>query len=372
MSRAETILAIRSKILSIPLADVQARIAEKFYGMNKVVEALYMGTSAGKNIILYGPGGFGKSQVVKEFLSIVGINAPTIVGYEDMEVEALLGVPNIEKLTKHSVYELAFDRSVFRVPGILILEEFLDARPSTAAALKDVLTEGGLRQSGYFTESLISSVIICTNKSPEDMSIDDSSSAFYKERFPIRVKVIWDNFSHESYSDFLSLIKPTESKEQPLMYDVLAEMASRTTTLVSPRMVKDASDLIDIHKSVTVLKLVEGLDTIELSEMLTYCSMVRERVKINAILTQARAWFSALQAKPLTTVRVLTGAISEVNYVISRLTELSATHHENALEVISFVKECKEFDYALRFKIVADLDSETETKLKSIFNDTTS
>ncbi len=372
MIRAEAIQSIREKILSVPLLEVQKQVAINFYGMDKVVEALYVGTSTGKNIILYGPGGFGKSQVVKEFLRVVGVNAPTIVGYEDMEVEVLLGVPDIKKLTEHSVYELAFNRSVFRNPGILILEEFLDARPSTAAALKDVLTEGGLRQGGYFTESLISSVIICTNKSPDDMSIDDSSSAFYKERFPIRVKVVWSDYSHESYSNFLAIIKPEQVKEFPLLYDVLAEMASRTGSMVSPRMVKDASDLLDVHKTVSVLKWVEGLDTLDLSEILAYCSLVTERIKVGAILTKAKLWFTQLQSRSLTTVRTITGAIGEIDYITARLSGLSADHQENAVDVLTFIKECKNFDHSLRYKISADLDAESEQKLKSIFDDKSS
>jgi len=370
--RDEVIKTIRDRILAIPLAEVQRQVAVNYYGMDKVVEALYVGTSTGKNVILYGPGGFGKSQVVKEFLRVVNVNAPTIVGYEDMEVEALLGVPDIKKLTEQSVYELAFNRSVFRTPGVLILEEFLDARPSTAAALKDVLTEGGLRQGGYFTESLISSVIICTNKSPDDMSVDDSSSAFYKERFPIRVKVVWSDYSHESYSNFLAIIKPEQVKAYPLLYDVLAEMASRTSSMVSPRMVKDASDLIDVHKTVSVLRWVEGLDTLDLSEILAYCSLVTERIKVGSILAKAREWFVQIQSKQLTTMRAITGAISEIAYVTAKLSELSADHQENAVDILTFIKECKNFDHSLRYKITVDLDTESEHKLKSIFDDKSS
>lgn len=205
MTRQETVTNIRHSVLSIPLSAIQAELGKRFYGMNKVIEALYIGISTGKNVILYGPGGFGKTQIVKAFLEFVNVPAPTIIGYEDMEVDALLGIPNIQKLTEESIYEVAFDRSVFSYPGVLILEEFLDARPSTAAALKDILTEGGLRQGNKLVESLISSVVICTNKSPDEVSIDDSTAAFYKERFPIRMKVVWNSYTHEDYYDFLKL-----------------------------------------------------------------------------------------------------------------------------------------------------------------------
>jgi len=368
MNRTEVVTSIRETILSHSLQSIQEALSKRFYNMNKVIEALYLGTTTGKNVILYGPGGFGKSQIVKAFLDYVSIPAPTIVGYEDMEVEALLGIPNIKKLTETSVYETAFDRSVFSSPGVLILEEFLDARPSTAAALKDILTEGGLRQNGRFTESLISSVIICTNKSPEDVSIDDSSAAFYKERFPIRIKVMWDHYSHEAYLDFLKVVKPDQVDAQSLLYDVLAETAARTIDLVSPRVIKDASDLLDVHKDIRVLQYVDGLDTADMTEVLMYCSFVTERFRIKAVLDRANKWADNLESKPLTTIRAITSALAEINFIVSKLTEVTSKHQENTTEILTFINRCSTLEHSLRYRIVGELGCEVESQLFFIIN----
>lgn len=370
MTRLEVITSIRNSVKAIPLKNIQTELGKTFYGMDQVIEALYLGITTGKNVLLYGPGGFGKTQVVKAFLDYVNVPGPTIVGYEDMEVEALLGIPNIQKLTNESVYETAFDKSVFRSQGVLILEEFLDARPSVAAALKDILTEGGLRQNNNFTESLISSVVICSNKSPEEVSVDDTTSAFYKERFPIRVKVVWNSYTREDYLDFLRLIKPEQSAANPLLYDVLAETASRTNGLVSPRVVKDASDLLDTHEDIRVIQYIDGLDTSDMSEVLKYCSFVKEKRKVQTILCKAKTWLFETGKKPMITVRTITNTLAEVKYVIDKMKEVSSVHQENLTDILEFIKACQELESSLRAKIVGELSKEAETSLSSIFDDT--
>lgn len=370
MTRQETVTSIRNSVLAMPLSVIQTELGKTFYGMNKVIEALYIGISTGKNVILYGPGGFGKTQIVKAFLNFVNVPAPTIIGYEDMEVDALLGIPNIQKLTEQSIYEVAFEKSVFSNPGVLILEEFLDARPSTAAALKDILTEGGLRQGNKLVESLISSVVICTNKSPDEVSIDDSTAAFYKERFPIRLKVVWNSYTHEDYHDFLKIIKPSQMAEQPLLYDVLAEIASRTDALVSPRVVKDASDLLDIHKNIQVLQYIDGLDTLDMTEIMMYCSFVTERIKIHTILDRAEQWYEKIQSSPLNTVRTITSALGEVDFVIKKMATLTSNHQENITEILQFINKCNQLETLLRGRIVGELSKQAETELTSLFDDT--
>jgi hypothetical protein len=81
-----------------------------------------------------------------------------------MPVDALLGIPDMSKLLNESKYEVNFKESPFYKPGILIGERFTDILPSTAAALKDILTEKGYTKSGK-VESLISCMIIAANKS---------------------------------------------------------------------------------------------------------------------------------------------------------------------------------------------------------------
>jgi hypothetical protein len=83
--------------------------------------------------------------LIKFVLDFYKIPYTVVVGYKDMPVD-LLGIPDMSKLL-NSKYEVNFKESPFYKPGILIGEEFTDILPSTAAALKDILTEKGFIQN---------------------------------------------------------------------------------------------------------------------------------------------------------------------------------------------------------------------------------
>jgi hypothetical protein len=72
--------------------------------------------------------------LIKFVLDFYKIPYTVVVGYKDMPVDALLGIPDMSKLLNESKYEVNFKESPFYKPGILIGEEFTDILPSTAAA----------------------------------------------------------------------------------------------------------------------------------------------------------------------------------------------------------------------------------------------
>jgi hypothetical protein len=147
-----------------------------------------------------------------------------------------------------------------------LLEEFFDADPSTAAALKDILTEKGFREGSNKKESLISSVIICGNKTPEDVSVDDSTKAFYQERFPYRCKMIWETFYEKNYTAFFSIYYKktfTENRDELLL---VAKLCATTDKRISPRIAAEAADTaIDI--GVEFLDTLPDLDVSLIEEM---------------------------------------------------------------------------------------------------------
>jgi hypothetical protein len=50
------------------------------------------------NVFLSGPGGYGKSNLIKFVLDFYKIPYTVVVGYKDMPVDALLGIPDMSKL----------------------------------------------------------------------------------------------------------------------------------------------------------------------------------------------------------------------------------------------------------------------------------
>jgi MoxR-like ATPase len=370
MTREEVLLTTRTKLQEIGLPKMKSEVGKAFFEMDQVVEALYIALVSGLNIILHGPGGFGKTQVVKEFLKVAGLSHSTIVGYEDMEVDGLLGVVNIKKLTEEATYEIAFEKSVFANPGILILEEFLDARPSTAAALKDILTEGGYRRGSLFVESLISSVIICTNKSPDELSNSLSTSAFYKERFPIVINVSWTKFDAHTYLRFLQHIKPEDAFLYQEEFHIIAELAARTSmtgNIVSPRIIKYAADLFAVHKDLSCLKNLAGLDTSSIDEVRLLCKSRSEKQRLLDLIANVNTIIAEVSNKDSYSVLFINSAIGKLDYTLERLDGIPMLDTSNFYLMVDLRKKCVDARDEMSRKLTKHLSDDDRLHIDKMF-----
>jgi hypothetical protein len=271
-------------IKKVPLEIVQEHIAKEFYNVDDIVEFLYNSILAGGNGILYGPGGFGKSEITKAFFKFYNITPLVIVGNSGTDIEALLGIPNIKKLTEESIYEIAFENSIFSKAGILIFEEFLDVKPTVAAALKDIITEGGYRRGDEFIPSRVGSMFICSNKAPDEVVIDFSTAAFYKERFPYSKYVIWNNYSREAYLNLFQLKYSKIFDENESEFKLIAELCSsscNSSSIISPRIAFSAVNLFMLNKDVRVLRMISVIDLSKLNEIETLLNIENQYKHLN-------------------------------------------------------------------------------------------
>jgi len=239
-TNAEVSILVSERVKELSIQELIDEVNKSFIYLDNVVKVIYTGLRMNTNIFLSGPGGFGKSSLIKHILDIYKIPYNTIVGYKDMPVDALLGVPNMKKLLEESKYEINFKESVFCRPGILIGEEFTDILPSTAAALKDILTEKGYRYKGEKVESLVATMIIAANKTAADMSVDDSLSALYNERFPLQANVVWPSFTADRFYAFLQLVFPNkDNKSLYFMARLFENNFMEFHKIISPRTAID-------------------------------------------------------------------------------------------------------------------------------------
>lgn len=208
---------IRNHTKQFDLEQLVADARTDLFHMDNAIRTLYFATVTGQNAILYGPGGYGKSRVVKYFYKKLGIPVYTIVCNSSTTVEELLGIPDMKKIMEESKYEISFDNTIFKNKGILFLEEGLDMQPDVAAALKDVLTTKGYHQGNSVNPSYISSVIIATNKNPEECALDDSTAAFYEERFPHVLKIEWKSHTYSDYLEFLTDAPVTSGMDEKIV-----------------------------------------------------------------------------------------------------------------------------------------------------------
>lgn len=359
---------IGATLRTLGLDHMKAEVGKKFYKMDYVIEALYIAFTTGKNIILYGPGGYGKSQIVKEFIKVASIPSSTIVGYEDMEVEALLGLPNMKKLTEDSEYEIAFEKSKFMNPGVLILEEFMDVRPATAAALKDILSEKGYRRGAEFIPSAVESVVICTNKAPEEVSSNLSLGALYKERFPIAVKVVWEEHDYNAYAGFIKHHIGLKTFKDS--YYILAELCARTSANeanISPRKVIDALDILKQHDDIKLLKLIPDIDTTTIEEVERTQHLRKEKVLVESTCAKIEMHLSSLRVRESSTVSYIINSIAELSYISEKLQTISVDYPDNVEIILKTLNNCNSMKEALSNKIDASVHDISKAELDKMF-----
>lgn len=235
---------VKERVNEISYIDLMKEVDKRFVYQSKATRAIYTGLSMNMNVFLSGPGGYGKSALIKYVLDIYKIPYHSVIGYKDMPVDALLGIPNMEKLLKESKYELNFKDSIFCKPGVLIGEEFTDILPSTAAALKDILTERGFRNKNGIVESLIPTMIIAANKSAKEVIDDESKRAFYEERFPLQVEVKWNTYTSKDYYALLKLSFPEVQKAMLyFMAKLFATNHEEFSNTVSPRVALNITEV---------------------------------------------------------------------------------------------------------------------------------
>lgn len=366
----ETIDKVRKQLQKIGLVKMQQLLGKEFYQMEDVVASIYTSVVSGKNLILYGLGGFGKTQIVKRFLQIASIPQATIVGYEDMDVESLLGIPDMKLLMEESKYHISFNTTAFMTKGVMVLEEFLDVNPKTAIALKDIITEGGYRQGDTFIKSNVSSFIICTNKSPEEMNIDNSTTAFYHERFPIKKQVMWKHYNYDRYNEFINLVVGQEEyDENEEVYQILAELSSRTSMTarpVSPRIVLDAIDILKHNDyDVQYLSFLDGINTDILPQVREVCRVRDEVSRIKALESSVSRLVSEMLADH--DVSNVTVNISKLSYIKKRLIDYPIIS-EKSVDTINQLKDmCERSQTALwtYFNSVSKIDKE---KIDELFD----
>lgn len=194
-------------------------LSERFTQMEKLSHILSLALVTDMSLILYGRGGFGKSEQLERFLGALEAEHITIQCNSETRVADLFGgsaaettVAGVSK-SKDGVKEVHttresyfFSRGVTDVPYI-ILEEMADSSVDVMAALKAVMTN-----KEYNGHRSINRVIIgATNKSPKEIlkempfANDKNTFEALLQRFLV-VPHEWDDYGFEHYSELIDKI----------------------------------------------------------------------------------------------------------------------------------------------------------------------
>jgi MoxR-like ATPase len=195
--------------LSQPHQEALDAVKDKFIYAEKPVDILFAGLEARKNVLLWGKGGHGKSEITdlvmdtmlkkgylkkKPFVQVCG---------DGLTEEKLYGGMNIKKYKDEGVIEYLPENS-FMNHEIVIFEEIFDAPASVLLGLKDIMTSGYFRQGNEIFKLKTKVFIALTNRSKQEFADQDDSLKALAERFPLTLNVKWPSYKK---ADFRELFK---------------------------------------------------------------------------------------------------------------------------------------------------------------------
>jgi MoxR-like ATPase len=219
---------------------VTEAIGRSLYAFNASKE-LAWAWNAQENLILYGPGGYGKSDAALMFFKLlrdageVTDSAPFVMAFgQGMTEEKLLGGLDVKSFQEEGtiLYNL---KNAFVSHEVVIFEEMWDAFPAVLLILKDILQSKTVRMGNQRISIRTKMVIGCTNRSRDEVVTDQSTAALL-ERFVFEKEVSWSSWEQEDYAAAL-YAATSSNKVNPLIETVaaMAAAASIGEEKVSPR-----------------------------------------------------------------------------------------------------------------------------------------
>ena len=215
------------------------KATESFVFMDDVAKILDIALTTEKNVILYGKGGYGKSDFTLNFLREKGINPYIITMGTGMTTDRLFGGLDIKTFNETGKIEYLVENS-FMNHEYVIFEELFDAPDFILEQLKDILSSGEFRMGGQVFPIVTKTIVCCTNKTREEFSKNNSLKALM-ERFPLETKVEWKDHNKITYE---KLFKTQLGFSDPMLTYILEQFAINGST-ISPRIAITAADIIE-------------------------------------------------------------------------------------------------------------------------------
>lgn len=207
-------------------------IANDFVFMDKSISLLDIGLKTGKNIVMYGPGGHGKSELTMAYLAEKGIDPYVITMGTGMTTDRMFGGLDIPTFEKTGKIEYLVENSFMNQEHV-VFEELFDAPDFILEQLKDILSSKIFRNGTQIFPIKTKFIICCTNRTREEFSKNASLKALM-ERFPLELNVIWDNYTEASYNKLLET-KFGNGNVDPIIPFLLQEY-HRGGVTISPRV----------------------------------------------------------------------------------------------------------------------------------------
>lgn len=245
-------------------------LSERFVRSEQMARIIALAIESGKNVLLWGPGGHGKSEMITAALSVVTEEDNVFVQSfgEGMDEATLWGGLDFRALEDEKVLRYHPENS-FLVKPYAVFEEIFDAPASVLLALKDTLTAKKLRKGSQVCAMKTKVIIAITNKDPDEISDLGPAAAALVERFPLQLKVEWPSYKSFDYLALFQKVAPQLTGadlngSQGVLAEVMAK-ASESGEIVSPRTAVHA---LGIVKTAAALR---GSHSVDKQDLLDLC-----------------------------------------------------------------------------------------------------
>ncbi len=210
-------LSVQNKIHLLPYNKVVEHFQNsKFVLWEQYAQVMYQSWLAGKNLVVYGKGGFGKSEMTYHFLALLAQTIPDYSsdlldcgGADSTKIWA--GIKGSE--LPNFIYNV---ESSWLASRYVVFEELFDAQLSALVEMKQTLTSGEFRTPLQRFVSKCEWLICLTNKSKAEVldSVSEESRNTVDallQRFPLAYQLQWSAAQLRDtgcWQDLLEKVKP--------------------------------------------------------------------------------------------------------------------------------------------------------------------
>lgn len=246
--------------------EIGNKLNERFVRSEQIARIIALAVEAQKNVLLWGPGGHGKSEMVTAALAVVAKDEEIFVQSfgEGMDEATLWGGLDFRALEEEKILRYHPENS-FLVKPYAVFEEIFDAQASVLLALKDALTAKKLRKGSQVCSMQTKVIIAITNKDPEEISDLGPAAAALVERFPLQLKVEWPSYEGVDYMELFRKVEPYMSGANlDGTTAVLAEVFAKAENIISPRTAVHALGVVKASAAIRGSSKVEKQDLLDL------------------------------------------------------------------------------------------------------------
>lgn len=235
---------------------INSILKDKFVFTEPVADILASAIYSKQNVILYGPGGHGKSEMVEEALAGLGlwnrsdpVNSATLIQAfgEGLTEDALWGGIDFRKLNSPTDPEMWFnvENSFLKYP-VAVFEELFDAPAFCLLPLKHTIQAGFLAKNGKSYPMQTQLIIACTNRNPDEIAEMGETYRALLERFVLRQQVEWQNYNATAYLHLLNKHPKRFAMNDNTCVSLarLLEECYETGDFISPRTAMKCVDII--------------------------------------------------------------------------------------------------------------------------------